>query len=117
MKQRVIMPIFKDERDKIMTVTMMILSIFFVFIPALITMLFLKDKISENSYVIAKALLNFELLLFVISLLFFIPLIGWIAGAILGPILMIFNVIVMLLALLAMANNKEVKIPAFFEFI
>ena len=117
MKQRVIMPVFKDDQDKIIVVAMFVASLFLVFIPALIVMLFLKNQVSENSYAIAKGLLNFELLLFLISLLFFVPVIGWLLGAIAGPLMMIFNAIIVVLSLISIAKSSEVKIPAFFEFI
>ena len=55
-----IMPVFKDDQDKIIVVAMIIASMFLVFVPALIVVLFLKDKLSENSYAIAKMFLNFE---------------------------------------------------------
>lgn len=112
-----VMPLFNDDRDKIITVGMIITSIFFVFVPALIVVLFLKEKISENSYQIAKMFLNFELLLFLISLVFAIPVIGWILGVILGPIMMIFNAMICIIALCAATKGMEVKIPVPYEFI
>ena len=112
-----ISPVFKDDRDKIYIVAMLILSLFFVFIPPLIVVLVLKEFISENSYQIAKAFLNFEILLTLISLSFMIPIIGWIAGIILCPLLYLLNIIIVIIDLCAIAKKSEVKIPVPYEFI
>ena len=79
--------------------------------------LLLKEQISEKSYNIAKAFLNFELLLFLVSLLFAVPVIGWLVGVILAPLMCIFNVIIVIIDLCAISNNTEVKIPVLFKFI
>ena len=112
-----IMPLFKDDRDKIIMVAMIIASMFFVFIPALLVVLLLKERISENSYQIAKMFLNFELLLFLISLIFMVPVIGWLIGIVLGPLLMIFNAIICIIDLCALVKGAEVKVPVPYEFI
>ena len=114
--QRII-PQFKDDNDKIIVVAMIILSLFCVFIPPLIVMLCLKNYISESSYQIAKAYLNLELFLFLVSLIFIIPIIGWIVGFILCPILYIINVVIIVLNLCAISAMKELKIPVPFNFI
>ena len=114
---KVITPVFKDDTDRVAAIATILLSLFLVFIPGLIVVLFLKDKISEGTYEIAKAFLNFELLLFLISLFFAIPIIGWLVGVILAPIMCIFNAIIVILALCAVAKGGEVKIPVWFEFI
>ena len=108
---------FKDDKDRLITLDMFITSMFFVFIPSLIVIFIPKDYISESSYEIAKALFNFELLLFLISLLFIIPIIGWIAGFIVAPILMLWNVFVIIINLCAFASGKELKIPEYYKFI
>ena len=114
---KVITPVFKDDRDKIAAVATIILSLFFVFIPALLVVLLLKEKIGESTYQIAKAFLNFELLLFIISLFFMIPIIGWLLAVILAPLMCIFNAIIVILALCAVAKGGEVKVPVWYEFI
>ena len=58
-----IMPVFKDEKDKVVAVAMIIASMFLVFIPALLVVLFGKSYVSESTYEISKAFFNFELLL------------------------------------------------------
>ena len=63
---KAIAPVFKDDRDKLVAVATIILSLFFMFIPALLVVIFLREKISEGTYNIAKAFFNFELLLFLI---------------------------------------------------
>ena len=112
-----IMPVFKDDKDKITIVTMIILSMFLVFVPALIIVLFMKDQISESSYQIAKAFLNFELLLFLVSLIFVIPVIGWFLGFILAPLITVLNIIICVINLCAVAKLTEVKLPVPFEFV
>ena len=112
-----ILPVFKDDRDKIIIVAMLVSSMFFVFIPALIVILFLKDYISESSYEITKSLLNLELFLFLISLFFAIPLIGWLLGLICLPLIEIFNIILVVINLCAVTKGSEVKIPVPYAFI
>ena len=90
---------FKDDRDKICAVATVLLSLFLLFIPSLLVVLLLKEKISESTYEIAKALVNFELLLFIISLLFIIPVIGWLLAVVGAPLLCIINAIVVILIL------------------
>jgi len=112
-----IMPMFKDDKDKIIIVAMTLLSMFFVFVPALVVVLFFKEQISENSYQISKSFLNFELLLFLISLIFAVPVVGWLLGVIFAPLMMIFNIIIVFLAMCSIAKGAEVKIPVPYEFI
>lgn len=112
-----IMPAFKDDNDKLIVVAMLILSMFLVFVPALVVVLLLKDRVSETSYQIAKMFLNFELLLFLVSLIFVLPVIGWLLGVILGPVLMIVNVVVCVMNLCSIGKNSEVKVPVPYEFV
>lgn len=110
-------PEFKDDTDKIITVAMFITSIFFIFIPALVVILLLKDQVSERSYEITKAFLNFEIIMFLISLLFLIPIIGWLVGIVGVPIMAIINIVIIVMALCSVAKGSEVKIPVPYEFI
>ena len=110
-------PQFKDDKDRLITLAMFIASMFFIFVPSLIVVFIPKDYISESTYEIAKSLFNFELLLFLISLLFVIPIIGWVVGFIVAPILMLWNVIIIIINLCAFASNKEIKIPEYYKFI
>ena len=112
-----IVPAFKDDNDKIIVVAIIVTSMFLIFVPALLVVLLLKDKISESSYQIAKMFLNFELLLFLVSLIFAIPVIGWLLGLVLGPLMMIFNVIICVINLCSVAKMTEVKVPVPYEFI
>ena len=112
-----ILPVFKDEQDKIIVVAMIIASMFLVFIPALLVVLFLKERVSEGSFAISKMFLNFELLLFLISLIFAVPLIGWLLGVVLGHLMMIGNIIICIINLCAVAKGAEIKVPVPYEFI
>ena len=111
------MPSFKDDKDKLITVVMIITSIFFSFIPALIVTFFLKIQISESTNNIAKMFFNFELLMFLIALIFALPIIGPILGFILGPIMMIVNVVFCVINLCAVGKGAEIKLPVPYEFI
>ncbi|MBR6098426.1 DUF4870 domain-containing protein [bacterium] len=118
-------PEFKDDNDRMIMIIMIIASIFFMFVTPMVVSLALKDQISESSYNISKAFLNFEILLLIVSLIFVIicmvPIIGWIVGFVLGSIvwtvIWIFNVVIVLMAVFAIAQNKEVQIPVWFKFV
>lgn len=112
-----IVPMFKDEKDKLITVAMIIASMFLVFVPSLLVVLFGKSYVSESGYEISKSFFNFELLLFLISLIFMIPVVGWFLGIILGPLLMVFNIIVCVINLCAVAKGGETKVPVAYEFV
>ena len=112
-----IIPEFRDDNDKIIVVGILILSMFFFFFPSLLSVLCLKNSMSENSYRIAKSVFNFELFLFLVSLIFMIPILGWLLSIVFCPILMIVNIIVLVVALTSIAKKTEVNIPTFYEFI
>lgn len=119
------MPEFKDDNDKLIMIAMFLSALIFMFISPLVVMLACKNVISETSYKIAKAFLNFELLLLIVSILFviisMIPVIGWIVGILIGGIfglaLYIVNVVIILMAVFAISQKQEVKIPVLFQFI
>lgn len=119
------MPEFKDDNDKLIMIAMFLSALIFMFISPLVVMLACKNVISETSYKIAKAFLNFELLLLIVSILFviisMIPVIGWIVGILIGGIfglaLYIVNVVIILMAVFAISQMQEVKIPVLFQFI
>ena len=112
-----IMPSFKDEKDKLIVVAMIIASIFFSFMPALVVVFFLKEFVSESSNNVAKMFFNFELLLFLVALIFIIPVIGPILGFILGPVMMILNVIFCVINLCALGKGSEIKLPVPYKFL
>ena len=112
-----IIPTFRDENDKLASVAVVLLPLLFFFIPSLLVVLFGKKYVGESSYEISKMVFNYELFIFLVSLIAIIPIIGWIIGFILIPILTIWNVIVMILALCAIGKGAEVKIPVFYEFV
>ncbi len=109
--------VFKDDKDRVITLAMLITTMFFIFVPSLIVVFIPKNYISESTYEIAKTLFNFELLLFLISLFFMVPVIGWIVGFIVAPILCIWNIIIVIINLCAMAGDGNIKIPEFYKFI
>ena len=55
-----LLPEFKDDTDKIIMIAMVVFSLFASFISPLIVILALKQNITEQSYSIAKAFLNFD---------------------------------------------------------
>ena len=112
-----IMPAFRDDNDKLITLAMVITAVFLVFIPPLVVILLPRKYTSDSTYEIAKTLFNFELLMFLVSLLFLVPIIGWIAGAILTPIFLIINVVIAIINVIAISQNTELKIPELFKFI
>jgi uncharacterized membrane protein len=77
----------------------------------------LKDKVSESTLNISKAFFNFELMLLLVSLLFMIPILGWLLGVILGPLMIILNVVIVVINLCAVAKGAEAKVPVWYEFI
>ena len=110
-------PVFKDDKDKIITLGIIIFSMFFYIFPPLIALFISKEYISENTYEISKTLFNFELFLFLISLFFLVPVIGWIVGFIVAPILAIWNIIIVIMNICAIAGNNQIKIPEPYKFI
>ena len=96
---------------------MFVLTLFFAFIPSLIVIFIPKNYISESTYQIAKTLFNFELLLFLISLLCWIPLIGWLASVLIVPVVLIWNAIVVVINLCSIAKENVTKIPEYYKFI
>ena len=112
-----IMPEYKDDTDKIITIITAVCTVFCSFIAPLITVLLLKQYLSSQSYEIAKAFLNFEIFLALISLIAIIPIVGWIAGMFIIPILYIWNVLVVVLAVCSMVKKTEVNVPIPYAFI
>ena len=112
-----IIPEYKDDTDKIITIVTAICTLFFSFIAPLVTVVLLKNYITSQSYEIAKAFLNLEIFLALISLIAIIPIFGWIVGIFLIPILYIFNIVVVLLAVCAMVKKAEVSVPVPYAFI
>ena len=112
-----IIPEYKDDTDKIITILTAVCTIFCGFIAPLITVLLLKQYISPQSYEISKSFLNFEIFLALISLIAIIPIFGWIAGIFIIPILYIWNILVAVLAVCAMVKKFEVSVPVPYAFI
>ncbi|MBE7703180.1 MAG: hypothetical protein E7Z89_03920 [Cyanobacteria bacterium SIG28] len=112
-----IQPTFNDDRDKMFAVATVILSIFLFFVPSLVVVLLFREQVSDSTYQICKSFLNLEILLLIISFLFVIPIIGWLLGVVLGPLLVCFNALICLINLFAIAKQEVVRIPVPYEFI
>ena len=112
-----IVPEYKDDTDKIIVISTAVCSLFVSFIAPLVTVLAFKKYITAQSYEITKAFLNYELFLALISLIAIIPILGWIIGAFLIPILYIWNVIVVVLAVCSLVKKTEVSVPVPYAFI
>lgn len=112
-----IIPVYKDDTDKIITILTAVCTIFCGFIAPLITVLLLKQYLSSESYEISKAFLNFEIFLALISLIAIIPILGLIAGIFVLPILYIWNIIVVVLAVSSMVKKAPVNVPVPYAFI
>ena len=107
----------KDDNDKLILILMLVASFFLFCLPAFIVIVGLKKFISESTYNITKAIFNFELLLLLVTLSFLIPIVGWIVGALLGPIICIFNIIIITINIIAVARKTELYVPVWFEFL
>ena len=114
---KTIVPAFKDDKDKLIALVMIVASLFLACISPLIVIFIPKKYISDTTYNLAKALFNFELIIFLVSLFALVPIVGWIAGFIIVPILMIVNIIVILINIFAFVKQSEFKIPVLYEFI
>ena len=108
---------FKDDIDRMITLAMFIITLFAGFIPSLIAIFISKKYISESTYEIAKPLFNFELLLFLVSLLCWIPFIGWLASLIIVPVILIWNTVIVVINLCSIAKENTAKLPEYFKFI
>ncbi len=116
---------FNDDTEKIIIIGMTLCAIVLSFLSPLFVILLLKEKIGGKSYEYSKALLNFELFLFILCIIFFIigliPIIGWIIALLLGGIfstcIIIYNAIMMLLSVFNISDKKETKLPVPYEFV
>ena len=108
---------FNDDKDRMITVAMFVLTLFFSVIPSLVVVFIPKNYISQSTYEIAKCLFNFELLLFLISLLCLVPFFGWLASFIIVPVLLIWNAIIVVINLCSLAKENAAKIPEYYKFI
>ena len=108
---------FKDDIDRMITLAMFVITLFAGFTPSLIAIFIPKKYISESTYEIAKTLFNFELLLFLVSLLCWIPFIGWLASLIIVPVILIWNTVIVVINLCSIAKENTAKLPEYFKFI
>lgn len=106
-----IAPEFKDENEKnIVLVALIITMLTGPWIPGAIYFL-AKNYFSPNAFDIFKAVFNFEIMLILVWVAIFILMfIVGVAGLLMG-ILPIAHLIVVLLAIVAIVNKKNVEIP------
>lgn len=114
MKTTHIIPQFKDVNEgNIMRITGL-LSIFFLFIPALVVYFAFPEGLSKESKEIVAELANFNIIAFVaIVACGFVPIIGWLASLFICPAVLIINIIIAV----QIVNNTEVKIPVILQII
>ena len=55
--------------------------------------------------------------LFLVALIFIIPVIGPILGFVLAPIMMILNVVICVINLCAVGKGSEIKLPVPYKFL
>ena len=117
-----IIPQFKDENEK-STITLIIaLSVVCPLIVTAVAFFGLKkETFSPSSIAVIKALLNFDLLLLIISLVVSVvsavPIIGWIISSIASALIYLVHVLVTLIPLLGIVNNQPVKVFSPIKFI
>ena len=104
---------FKDESEKTLVLLIVILSIIAGFITPLVLWVIKKSELSEYAQNFIKNLLNFELTLLCVCVLFLIPFIGPILGTLGGPIVWIINVIYCIMAAMAITNSKDISLPSY----
>ncbi len=108
--------LFKDESEKTLVLLIVILSIVTGFLAPLILWLLKKPELSDYAKILTKRLLNFELTLLCVCILFLVPFIGPMISFIGGPLIWIINVIYCIMYAIAIANSKEISLPGY-QFI
>jgi len=102
------------ENDEKVFLTVSSLGAIVGFVIPLIMWALKKDDFSDYTKNFLVDILNFELILLIISvILYFIPILGWLANA--G--LFIFNLIVVLKAFSAAQNRAEYKFPIDYKIL
>ena len=114
-----IMPVFKSQEEKNIVMATIAISIllgltgYLALIAPIVAYFGLKGSLSANGKEIVRALANFEIFICIASVILGITVVGIPLIFLLG----IYALIVTLIALFAVINNTEIKIPVFFEFI
>lgn len=109
-----IIPKFKDVNEgNIMRITGL-LSIFFLFIPALIIYFVFQEGFSKESKEIVVELVNFNIVAFIAFFICgIVPIIGWLASLVICPVVLIINIIIAI----QIVNGTEVKIPIILQLL
>ena len=105
--------LFKDESEKTLVLLITILSIITGFIAPLVLWIFKKNELSDFSKNFVRKLLNFELTLLCVCIIFLIPFIGPIISVIGGPAVWIINIIYCIIAAIAVSDSKEANLPSY----
>ncbi len=108
---------FKNDNDKLIFILVLLGSLFAFCLPAFIAIMFCKKYLSEGTYDVCKGLFNFELLILLITIAFTVPVIGWILGWIFGTAIVIFNIVIVVVNIVALAQKTEFMVPVLFEFL
>lgn len=107
---------FKDDSEKTLTLLVIVLSVVAGFIAPLIIWVLKKDSLSDTAKQIIRKLLNFELTLLCVCILFLISVLGQLLAILGAPLVWIINVVYCIMAAIAISNSSDVKFPSY-EFI
>ena len=113
----VISPEFKDENEKNTMTLLAVLTILTAIVAPLVVFFAMKENLSPAANAVTKALLNFEILMTILTIICMIPIIGWMAAFLLAPFITIAHLIVTIVATLCLVNNQPVKVWAPVKFI
>ena len=108
--------LFKDESEKTLVLLIVILSMITGFLASLVVWALKKDELGENARNFVRNLLNFELTLLCVCVLFIIPFIGPLLAYLGAPGLWVVNVVYCIMAAVAISNSKTLSLPSY-EFI
>jgi len=110
-----------NEDEKVYVLIAMLGAIVVGFIAPLIIYLLQKDKLSEGANYYVRGMLNFQILMLCISafliVINIIPLLGTLICALACPIVILFNLIVVVIASVKAFDYKPFKYPINHDFI
>ena len=106
-----------DDNEKTLVLLTLILSIIVGFLAPLIIWALKKNEMNDYSRNVVRKLLNFELTLACIGLIFLIPIIGQLLAIVGAPIVWILNIVYCILAVIKISNFEDVNFPISFNFI
>lgn len=105
----------QNENEKKLLFFLLILGIFFGFIPFIIALFCMKEKFNNTLLEIIKAFTNFELIIFLIVFAIgLVPIVGFLTFLI-SPVVFIINAIILLMAMKSLSLSRPISIPVFFK--